>query len=198
MELEGTKIEVINFKEYKTTPPNDDDEYDLLVFYCGENLYNSLDIFLKFLHETKDNNYMYKWAILAIHSALVEFMLSAIRGNNWRNVTKESKNKESKVISTMSLYYMIEEEYFPNNKDNNIRRQFVERLNNLRNEFSHPYYDLNFIDKVLLIKLFKNAIDIIEILVNNSSNVKKMLKDAENNDINNIIDKIKNTMKKMR
>lgn len=197
IKFKDVKVEVTNFKEYKNSSNNNSDYDSLLVFYCGENLYNSLNIFLKFLYETKDNDYMYKWAVLSIHSALVEFMISSIRGNNWRNVTTKNKNMENKIISTMSLYSMIEKEYFYNNKGNKKRKELVERLNNLRNMFSHPDYDLNFIDKSLLIKLFKNSIDIIETLAINSQNVKDMLDNVENKNISDIIIEIKDIMEKI-
>lgn len=168
--LSTAKIEVLNFKEYEISDEVNPEDDTPLIFKSGNNLYDSLNVCLDFLNKAEENTYFYKWALLAIHNSLVEFMLTAIRGNNWRKVTKKNK-----IISTMSLYSIIEKEYFSKTKNNKKIKENIERLNDLRNSFAHPDYDIFITERSLLIKLFQNAIYIIEILVVENKNIENIL-----------------------
>lgn len=188
--LSTAKIEVLNFKEYEISDEVNPKDDTPLIFKSGNNLYDSLNVCLDFLNKAEENTYFYKWALLAIHNSLVEFMLTAIRGNNWRKVTKKNK-----IISTMSLYSIIEKEYFSKTKNNKKIKENIERLNDLRNSFAHPDYDIFITERSLLIKLFQNAIYIIEILVVENINIEKILSSDELINIKGLINKINNCLK---
>lgn len=178
------KIEVLNKREYSIEKDESLEETELVIFDSADNLFNDLEASYKFLKDAKQNEYMYKWALIAIHNALVGFMLIAVKGNSWKNVVKKEK-----IISTLELYDMVENMYLRNISNKNKVKELVIRLNNLRNNFSHPYYDMSVVDKSLLNKMFTNAIYIIKYLISSSKYIEKELKSIDNKNINNIINK---------
>ncbi len=169
---EVATIEIKTKKYHKNANLDELDNCDFIGFSNEENLYKDLEMLLKFLQSFIKKEYMFKWVIIAIHNILIEFMLTSIRENSWKSVIKTDKNNNEKIISIMQLYNKYEEnkEDITNNSDE--RRCLLMQLIDLRNNFMHPFFDYQLIDKKLIKKMLYNAVDIIEEIVINTESIR--------------------------
>ena len=154
-------IEIKTKKYYKDANLNELDNCDFIGISNEENLYKDLEMLLKFLKSSIKEEYMFKWVIIAIHNILIEFMLTAIRGNSWRSVLKTDKNSNEKIIPIMQLYNKYEENRKNIIKNSDERRNLLIQLIDIRNNLMHPFFDYELIDKKLIRKMLYNAVDII-------------------------------------
>lgn len=162
-------IEIKTKKYYTDANFNELDNCDFIGISNQENLYKDLEMLLKFLKSSIKEEYIFKWIIIAMHNILIEFMLAAIRGDSWRSVIRTDKNGNEKIISIIQLY----DKYVENSKhesvinNNDKRRNLLIQLIDIRNNFIHPFFDYELIDKTLIKKMLYNAVDIIEEIVIN-------------------------------
>lgn len=165
----------IKTKQYnKNANLNELDNCDFIGVSNEENLYKDLEMLLKFLKSSIKEEYIFKWVIIAIHNILIEFMLTAVRGNSWKSVIKADKNNNEKIISIMQLYDKYAENRENENiiKNNDKRRNLLMQLIDIRNNFIHPFFDYELIDKTLIKKMLYNAVDIIEEIVINIESIR--------------------------
>lgn len=165
----------IKTKQYnKNANLNELDNCDFIGISNEENLYKDLEMLLKFLKSSIKEEYIFKWVIIAIHNILIEFMLTAVRGNSWKSVIRADKNNNEKIISIMQLYDKYAENRENENiiKNNDKRRNLLMQLIDIRNNFIHPFFDYELIDKTLIKKMLYNAVDIIEEIVINIESIR--------------------------
>lgn len=165
----------IKTKQYnKNANLNELDNCDFIGVSNEENLYKDLEMLLKFLKSSIKEEYIFKWVIIAIHNILIEFMLTAVRGNSWKSVIRADKNNNEKIISIMQLYDKYAENRENENiiKNNDKRRNLLMQLIDIRNNFIHPFFDYELIDKTLIKKMLYNAVDIIEEIVINIESIR--------------------------
>lgn len=165
----------IKTKQYnKNANLNELDNWDFIGVSNEENLYKDLEMLLKFLKSSIKEEYIFKWVIIAIHNILIEFMLTAVRGNSWKSVIRADKNNNEKIISIMQLYDKYAENRENENiiKNNDKRRNLLMQLIDIRNNFIHPFFDYELIDKTLIKKMLYNAVDIIEEIVINIESIR--------------------------
>ncbi len=179
-------IEIKTKKYYKDANLNELDNCDFIGISNEENLYKDLKMLLKFLKSSIKEEYMFKWVIIAIHNILIEFMLTAIRGDSWQGVLKIDKNNNEKIIPIMQLYNKYEENRKNIVKNSDERRNLLIQLIDIRNNLMHPFFDYELIDKKLIRKMLYNAVDIIEEIVINIESIRLI-----NYKIEKIIMKIK-------
>lgn len=110
----------------------------------------------------------------AIHNILIEFMLTAIRENSWKSVIRTDKSNNEKIISIMKLYNKYEENKEDKINNSDERRYLLMQLIDLRNDFMHPFFDYQLIDKKLIKKMLYNAVDIIEEIIINTESIRLM------------------------
>lgn len=165
----------IKTKQYnKNANLNELNNCDFIGVSNEENLYKDLEMLLKFLKSSIKEEYIFKWVIIAIHNILIEFMLTAVRGNSWKSVIRADKNNNEKIISIMQLYDKYAENRENENiiKNNDKRRNLLMQLIDIRNNFIHPFFDYELIDKTLIKKMLYNAVDIIEEIVINIESIR--------------------------
>lgn len=165
----------IKTKQYnKNANLNELDNCDFIGVSNEENLYKDLEMLLKFLKSSIKEEYIFKWVIIAIHNILIEFMLTAVRGNSWKSVIRADKNNNEKIISIIQLYDKYAENRENENiiKNNDKRRNLLMQLIDIRNNFIHPFFDYELIDKTLIKKMLYNAVDIIEEIVINIESIR--------------------------
>ena len=94
--------------------------------------------------------------------------------NTWKSVIRVDKNNNEKIISIMQLYNKYEENRENENiiKNNDKRRNLLMQLIDIRNNFIHPFFDYELIDKTLIKKMLYNAVDIIEEIVINIESIR--------------------------
>ena len=136
---------------------------EFIRFDCDDNLYNDLETFYKFMSEVNNNEHIIKWGIICIHNCIQEFMIVAVKGTSLINIIEKDKKNNEKVNHMLTLYnkvtqnkYMI---HYTDDKPikNNVKRlKLIKELNTIRNEFSHPYYNIHSIDKSLLKEILHN------------------------------------------
>lgn len=169
---EVATIEIKTKKYHRNASLDELDNCEFIGFSNEENLYKDLEMLLKFLQSFIKEEYMFKWVIIAIHNILIEFMLTAIRENSWKSVIKTDKNNNEKIISIMQLYNKYEENKEDITNNSNERLYLLMQLIDLRNNFMHPFFDYQLIDKKLIKKMLYNAVGIIEEIVINTESIR--------------------------
>lgn len=155
-------IEIKTKKYHKSASLNELDNCDFIGFSNEENLYKDLEMLLNLLKSSIKEEYAFKWVIIVIHNILIEFMLTAIRGNSWESVLKTDKNNDKKIIPIIQLYNKYEENRKGIINNSEKRRSLLMQLIDVRNNFMHPLFDYELIDKKIIRKILYCAVDIIE------------------------------------
>lgn len=153
--------------------------------------YKSLEFAYEELIKCENDSYRWKWAIIGMHNALQNFMVSALRDGIGNNILKErarAKHYDSirqgkfssaneplnfflelynDIKSDVMLKYSISKKYVAESGDDDE----VKNLNESRNSFIHFIPMGIEIDVLIFINSFDVAVKIIKFLVLESCNI---------------------------
>lgn len=159
------------------------------------------------LAQAEEDQYHWKWVIIALHNCLQGFMVCALRGEDGLNVLKDrvaqqwleaDQNKlprsQEELDTFLNLYKKIQSDkmlIYPHSKKFTPRGQSnrsVRKLNQLRNQFIHFKPKAWFFELNSLPKLARDNKGIIDFLVFASGNiqVKENLREVIRDDLSQI------------
>ncbi len=186
-----------------------DDKIEYLRIDEKENAIDSLHRAVKFLNNTKNNLYDWKWFIIAIHHATHCFMLVALKNTDLSGIWEEPAirrsdgsidifNHKNRLISFMKAFERIQDQERMGGSVNakpfpakSYHKASMEHLNDrLRNEFIHYRPKGWSVHNQYFMDVVKPVLEIIEFLVFESGRC--FLKEGQGEQIKSDINQIRN------
>jgi len=144
----------------------------------------------QFILEVQEDDYNWKWAIIALHNSTQAFMVLALQGTSPLNVIKDPQKSfdaiqngtdypEDKLLNFLSLYRDIKsQEKMKKSIDSrnylgsNEMDDAIRTLNELRNKFIHFIPCGWSIELIMLTRICKQVLSVIEFLILESGNIR--------------------------
>jgi len=175
---------------------------------------NALEKTYRFILETHEDPYNWKWVIIALHNSTQAFMVLALMGTASLNVIKEKEKwlkaiqlgteypERQKLLNFLKLYKdfkskncMMQNTYCKFFPDSKKIDESMEKLNDIRNNFVH-FIPCNWsIEIALFPEVCKQVLLFVDFLIHESGNVRFYYNDeSEKADLAKLIAKIRSEL----
>ena len=173
---------------------------------------SALEMVYEQLDHVQNDPHRWKWVILALHNAVQNFMILALRGTNNLNVMRESdaeawldaynNNQQllpsGKLLDFLDLYKKIKGDtmeiglnsrrYVPKGQEG----RSIKQLNRLRNAFIHYMPKIWLIELPGLPGIGLDCVRVIDFLVNDSQNI--LLEEEDRQELQQLLCDIENSL----